>query len=516
MSMNSRTKNVSQAFLVLLLLGVVFAVYLNSLGGAFIFDDHVLVENNVLIRELSDIPGMFSKTLFVDDPSSNSYRPLQSVSYAVDYFLWGDFPAGFHFGNVIMHLACVLLVFFVARRLFGAFIPSYLTALLFGVTPVNTACVSYISGRADILSGAFLLLSFFGYLRYRTRRQKIFLIVSAFSYLFASLSKEYAVFAFPILLAAYIFVFDRKEPLNYRPLLVYPASFLLYLALRATALSGLAPRSLELSRLGLFPRVFTSLKTLFIDLRILFFPYDLHFGRTTQVESSLFGSAAAIATVLSLVVTVVLLAFIYRQWRKTGGADLGVIFFGTAWFFGSMVPLLNFFPLQVFHADNWLYFPSVGVFMAFASVVDLARKKLAARLPLAGNLVVASAFLLCVLYGLATVNKNRDYLDEAGFYLASVKWRPNVKFYAVLGGIYGKKGDYDGAIKYSLLAIETNQRYPSSEVYKAYFNLGLTYMRLSEYDKAERAFKQVINCGDPGLEAAAREQLLYLERMKTG
>ena len=175
--------------IVLFILLAVFAVYANALGGPFIFDDEVLVKNNVTIRSLSDVPKLFRSDLFLKDftskPVSNSFRPLQTTSYAIDYRIWKDKAFGYHLTNILLHLLSTLLVFILVRSIYLGVYAAYLAAAIFGVHPVNTACVTYIYGRADIMVGAFILSSVI-FRRYFNRNGKLSaLAISAASYMLA-------------------------------------------------------------------------------------------------------------------------------------------------------------------------------------------------------------------------------------------------------------------------------------------------------------------------------------------
>jgi len=509
-------KKVSIAIIILSLIAAVFAVYANIIGGPFLFDDIALVENNPLIRSVSNIPHFFKADIFANRigsiPISNSYRPLQTITYAIDFFLWGDSPSGFHLTNICIHIINVLLVFFLIKRFSnGVFLP-YFVSLLFGIHPVNTQSVSYIAGRADLLVALFMLLSIIFYIDYSKCERKHLLSLSVVSFLLAIYCKEIAIFVVPGILFVYNATFNRKAILKVNSYLYHLLSLLVYFPMRAQALKAIAPRVLELSKLNMFSRVFTSLKTLFVDFRILLLPYDLHFGRTAEVERSISGSLSAIFTLIGCFFIAVLLFLVYRRWKTHKDQKSGFIFFGILWFFVSMLPLLNIAPLQVFHSDNWLYFSSIGLYLVGVVTVGYILQLINARKPLFKKV---SSLLLCLvllLYGHATVDRNRDYRDEIRFYLSNVKWRPNVKFYRIIGGLYGQRGDYDKAVNYLNKAIETNKTYPApNELAGAYYNLGVTYMELSKYQKAEEAFKNAMPLGDKNLKKETKRHLLYLK-----
>ena len=504
------------ALYILLLAIVVFCVYANSLKGPFLFDDEVLIKNNPLIKSVFNIPVLFKKDIFANSataaPISNSYRPLQTISYAVDHFLWGQDTYGYHLTNVLLHIINVLLVLLIAQRLFRNAYGPYFVALLFGIHPVNTSCVSYIAGRADVLSASFMLTALLFYMDYSKSGKMRLLLISVSAYTCAVFTKEYAIIVLPLLLFLYSAVFKRVRTGKAYAYLCYVVPLALYFPFRSQALSGLISHNLELHGVGLFPRIFTSLKTLFIDIRILLVPFDLHFARTTAVERSVFGSPYAVLTILGLAATGYLLVHAYKKSKLRDGITYAIIFFGISWFLLSMAPLLNIVPLQVFHADNWLYLPSVGIYLTVVSIVtaglQICNKRNATVLR---NLILLAVSFTLLCYGYTTFKRNQDYSDDTRFYLSNLKWRPNVKFCRVLSGIYGSRNDFDNAIKYSLRAIEINKVYPSPEVAGAYYNLGLTYMNLQRYGEAKEAFLKVMTLSDEGLKKGASDHINFIK-----
>src|ERR1051325_1441251 len=106
---------------------IVFAVYANSLGGDFVFDDQYLVLVYSRPRSLSHLLEMMI----------DSYRPVRNLSYILDFVVWGANPFGFHLTNVLIHAANTALVFFLARRFRMSAALGMLAALVFVVHPIQ-------------------------------------------------------------------------------------------------------------------------------------------------------------------------------------------------------------------------------------------------------------------------------------------------------------------------------------------------------------------------------------------
>ena len=82
------------------------AVYGNSFGGAFVFDDRYWIVDNPSIRHLWPI----GQLLWPADFGVVGGRPVVSLTLAVNYALGGTNVWGYHAANLAIHLlaACTL------------------------------------------------------------------------------------------------------------------------------------------------------------------------------------------------------------------------------------------------------------------------------------------------------------------------------------------------------------------------------------------------------------------------
>ena len=105
-----------------------FFLYGNSTQGKFVWDDSFLVSNNPHIMSLTKIPQLFTEDVGAGvNRQYNFYRPLQMLSFALDYFFWKDNVFGFHLTNIFIHVLVAISIFFLVRILFtdifSAFLP---------------------------------------------------------------------------------------------------------------------------------------------------------------------------------------------------------------------------------------------------------------------------------------------------------------------------------------------------------------------------------------------------------
>jgi tetratricopeptide (TPR) repeat protein len=105
------------------------------------------------------------------------YQPVAWMTWGADYLLWGLRPAGYRLTSLLAHLAAVLAVYGVARRLLVISLPpgadedpgpwyagAALAALFFGLHPLRVEPVAWISARGDVLAGLFVVLAVLAYL----------------------------------------------------------------------------------------------------------------------------------------------------------------------------------------------------------------------------------------------------------------------------------------------------------------------------------------------------------------
>jgi hypothetical protein len=141
---------------------VTFGAYYNSLGNSFVYDDNPFVINNDAIRNLGSIPHMlFSREAYSAGGRFNIYRPLATISFALDYHFWKLNPFGYHLTNALFHVFNAILLFILINLMFDSAPMAFFGSLFFAVHPVQTEAVSWIAGRGNVMFMFFFLVLFF-------------------------------------------------------------------------------------------------------------------------------------------------------------------------------------------------------------------------------------------------------------------------------------------------------------------------------------------------------------------
>src|ERR1039457_2930314 len=100
------------------LLALVILTYANHFHNTFHFDDSHAIVLNPYIRDLHNA-ALFFKDARTNDalPANQTYRPLLSLSFAVDYRLGhGLNPVPFHASTFLWYLAQLALMFLFFRK----------------------------------------------------------------------------------------------------------------------------------------------------------------------------------------------------------------------------------------------------------------------------------------------------------------------------------------------------------------------------------------------------------------
>ena len=182
----------SLAALVVALVGV--AAYAASLGYDFVWDDTLLIQQSVRLHQWGELPRLLLSQFWSEvGEASHYYRPLITLSFFLDVKVWGLRPFGFHLTNLLAHVAVILAVLAVARRVTGGEVAAVIATLTFALQPLHTESVSFVSGRTDVLAALFFLLALLAYDRGRERPGWGFVSGSLGAYLLALLSKEVAI-----------------------------------------------------------------------------------------------------------------------------------------------------------------------------------------------------------------------------------------------------------------------------------------------------------------------------------
>ena len=192
-----------------LLAAALFAV---TLGGTYIYDDLYIIGVDTRLKDPAQWGKYWTKDYF-NGGVDNLYRPLVSMSYAIQWWLHGDRPWAYHLVNVLLHATASACVAELARRLAGTR-PAYVAGLLFAAHPVHVEAVANVVGRAELACGAAVAGALLVFAR---RPLTVRRAVAVWALLVcAVLSKEQGLLLPPMLVALHLL--DRGRRRAFEPL----------------------------------------------------------------------------------------------------------------------------------------------------------------------------------------------------------------------------------------------------------------------------------------------------------
>lgn len=137
-------------------------VYGCTIHGTFVYDDIFVILSDPKMGHPA-LWGKFWTQPFAPTPDK-PFRPLLSLSFAVQYWIWGARGWPFHLVNILLHALASGAVAELARRLAGVR-TAWFAGLVFAVHPAHAEAVAAIVGRSELACGLATLCGLCLYLK---------------------------------------------------------------------------------------------------------------------------------------------------------------------------------------------------------------------------------------------------------------------------------------------------------------------------------------------------------------
>lgn len=454
-------KSFSNYFVFLILFGLSFALYRESIGFGYVLDDViVLSENSFVQKGFKGIKDILTKESFTgyfgtqkDLVAGSRYRPLSIVSFAIEHEFLGNYPAASHFINILLYAITACLIF----RLFQLFniakleSPWYLSwpffgALLFVAHPIHSEAIANIKGRDEILCLLFGVATLISWIRYYDTKSKFHAASSLLWFCLALFSKENAVtFVLVIPLTIYFFrnASFKSSLLNAWPLYL---CFVFFILVRWKVIGYFLSNGVVITDLMNNPFVGMSLDqklasifyTIIWYFKLLIFPHPLtHDYYPYHVPKVGFSNIIPIVSVL-VCILLCWLAYRYRSKNKA-------LSYSICYYFITFSIVSNFvFPVGTFMNERFLYMPS----LAFSLVSAYAGSQL---IEIRNYKWPTIVFLLLVLmaYSYRTITRVPDWKDGFTLNLSAVNVSKNSARINLFTGVsyYQKAQPEDNEVK---------------------------------------------------------------------
>ena len=507
----------------LLAAATLVGAYSNSFQNSFQYDDGNVIQNNLYIRSLKNIPLFFrDASTYTSFPSNGNYRPLVSTTLALDYWMGGGLDVRqFHLSQLTMLTMLGALVCFMFSRLLDLAATHWwnryvalLAAALFAVHTTNTETMNIIQVRSELLAALAVAGSFLVYFSGPRRRRAHLYLLPMIAGAFA---KPTAVLFAPLFLV-YLLLFEER--LSLPDLFASRSRAGVWSALLKALPALAAGVAAFLFTNAMNPRTYVSSSYDRTEYLITQSFAWLHYGRLFFVPAGLSVDNAwpvipgwYDTRVIAGAAFVALL--LHVMWRSSQTPASRPVAFGIAWFGIGLLPASSVIPLTSIVTDHRTFFPNIGLSLAVVwGLALLARRwfELQPRLrPVVAPAACAVAVLAVAGHASGTYERNKAFLSR------ETLWRDVTEKNPVNGR---------GWIEYGLAQLElgklaeARQLFERAKVYEPNHaalevNLGIVAARLGDMAAAGPHFERAVQLtpGDPPVHAYYGSWLMLQERL---
>jgi protein O-mannosyl-transferase len=462
------------------LAGILFLIYANGLNTPFQSDDERHVYGTPQIAHVDHYTNL----------SNIGYRHINGLSFALNY-QWGqENPFGYHLANILIHICTTFLIFFITRLTIArgtswgedaALKIALITTLLFGLHPIQTETVTYISGRPGGLAGFFyffsLLLFILASLKDCPIPRIVLYLLSLISFFMAVLSKESAI-TLPLMIIIYDLCFMKgADWSSFRSRLIF---YFCYPALAGAAFifSPNAFNAIE----GFFHKTNFTFGLVQLDLlkhplKLFLFPINLNFEYDFLAQVSWPSLLASIAIVLLCI----FLAF------KKFYIKSSVLTFCVLWFPLTIAPTNSFMPRTHLFSERNMYIPLFGLCLFFAVMTFLIgfKGRTQRREVMWATVMI---FFIGLTFSAMVVKRNQVYASPSTLWADTFKKSPNkLSIGKTLSIHYLMEENYAKALNPLMALLKINPN-----LYDVHQNLGIAYKSLGNLAKSEHHFKEAV------------------------
>ena len=479
-----------------LAVAVLLAAYSNSFQNSFHFDDTHVVENNLYIRSLANVPQFFRDAgTFSSLPANATYRPLVTTTLALDYWLEGGLRVKrFHVSQLAMLVVLGVMLFFMFLRLFDMAeahwwnrYAALLAAAIFCLHTTNTETMNLIHARSELLSVMGVAGSFLAYFYLPgSRRTYLYLIPM----MVGALAKNQAVIFAPLFFV-YLILFEQGLSVpdlfarrSWRGVGAALLKSLPALVAGAAVLASVEAMNAAAANYGGGGRLAYFQTQLFVWLhygRLFVLPIGLTADTDWRPITNWYDTR-----VIAGLFFVALLVRVL--WSASRTQPFRPVAFGLSWFGLALLPASSVVPLAEVANEHRVFFPYVGLTLAVVWGLALtaarwsdARPRLR---PVIGPALCAVALLFIAGNAVGTYVRNTVWRSEETLWRDVTEKSPaNGRGLMNYGLTQMSQGRFVEAKQYFDRALVYNPNYASLEI-----NLGIVNDRLSGPAVAEPHF----------------------------
>ena len=481
----------SPIFFLIILTIVVFVLYGKSINYELLtLDDNVSIKANInFVSNIKNLPKLFIKDCYYNNADSKNiisyYRPILTLSFAIEVLLFGENSRVFHTTNIILFILSIYLMYvFLIKLNFDKNIISFILILI-SVNPILTSNVVYVSTRAECFLTIFTILMLLNIQKYFDNGKKNNLFLATLCFLLSLFSKESAIVS---LLIIPVFLYSVNK-FNYKKILIVYIHFsiiiLFYFFLRNCAVSGIPVKNYFYN----FNAIFTNIIFGFISFTDkLINPY--------YIPIVFFDHIPNILSILKCVIFIIVLIFIYCK----NFINRKFFLLGVSIFILYLLPSFFIFQNQLFF--HRLLLPLLGLIIIFILLIQ----KILCLYPISKKIFLFSFVLLFILFFYKAFLQSDKYRNDMIFTLSGYQDAPTYHvFLGNIGNLYLSNKDYDKALEFKLLADKYRPGMYLSDIASI-----LCYQ--GKFDEAEGLLNKSLEKGENKEVSYANLSLIYEEK----
>ncbi|MDB4932292.1 MAG: Tetratricopeptide 2 repeat protein [Myxococcaceae bacterium] len=475
------------------------AVYANTLGNDFVYDDTTVVVANPVLRAPFSFARAFATDIWGAPReaawSVHTYRPLLTLSFALDRLVGSARPWSFHLTNLLLHAAASVAFFRgLAARLRDP-AAALVAGLAFAVHPLHTDAASCITNRSD-LAGALAVLAVYGW---HARRGLGASLAGPVALALGMLCKESVVVVFPLLLVRDALGTETSWREKLARYAGYGAAVGAAVALRTAALGSaatLVPDLLSnpLRDASLGVRVWWGVRFVGLVARLLVAPLDLCADYGAAVVRPVVALDGDVLLGAAALVGLVVLAVRARRSDP-------LVTEACAWVLVTAALYANAAKvLPAAFAERWWYLGAGGAFLLLGRGVAALRERGQ------GRGVLPAAAVVLALWAAVTVRRNVDWGTSERLFESAVAVQPrSARMRYFVARFRFREERFDESFAHVAVAVRNAPEW--AEPYGLYGRLLSMQRRDAE---AERAFAHVTAMEGPASREARRYYVDYL------
>lgn len=435
------------------LIGAVLVLYYQTLQSPFLFDDYdnILKNSNIKIDSLN--LESVGHVLRANQPTSN--RNLAYLTFALNYYWGQDNPASYHVVNIVIHLACGVLVGLLFYQILTTgwlkdiyhkhtLLIAWTGALIWATHPIQINAVNYIVQRMTSLSVLFSLITMILWMvgrRKLVRRniyQAILLWCTATCFWLVALHCKQIAVIVPLLIMGIEFFLVNRGKLAFDPMWVvvsvacFAVLILFYMDFRPidTIMNGYHGRDFTLQE-----RLLTELRVLWFYVKLFYVPLvdNYSFLHSFSISKNVLTPCTTLVSFVSWI----LIVFFSFRFRRRWPVFAFVVF----WYLSAHLIESTIIPLEIIY-EHRMYLPSIA--LAFGTVIAIY-ESLVINFK-SKKIFIVSICMIIVVICSATFTRNMDYKTDISLYLSEYKKNPEfdrIKLelaFALLRSGYGRDG----------------------------------------------------------------------------